>query len=62
MKSEHEIAKESIEKLKSDLPEMTQANMSGIIIGHLTSCQRFLEFLESSDMYDAKYSGNYNSL
>ena len=28
---------------------------------HKASCQRFLEFLESDEMLDAKHSGNYNS-
>lgn len=47
MKTEFEIAEEMLEKIKkTELPEMTQANISGLIISHKVTCQRWLEFLE----------------
>ncbi len=46
MKTETQIAKENIKNIKKEeLPEMNQANISGMIIEHKASCQRFLEFL-----------------
>ncbi len=45
--TETQIAEENIRNIKKlELPEMNQANISGMIIEHKASCQRFLEFLE----------------
>ena len=47
MKTETQIAEENIKNIKKEeLPEMNQANISGMIIEHKASCQRFLKFLE----------------
>lgn len=44
MKTETQIAQDFIEKIKrEELPEMTQANISGLIIGHKLTLQRNLQ-------------------
>ncbi|KKN40779.1 hypothetical protein LCGC14_0729950 [marine sediment metagenome] len=47
MTTETKIAKENLVRINNkELPEMNQANISGMIIEHKQSCERYLEFLK----------------
>lgn len=57
-KTELKIAKKNIRNLEKNLPELTQANISEMIIEHKQTCKRFLGFLKNIRITWLKFEDN----
>ncbi len=58
IKLETQIAKDNIKNLNKKLPDLTQANISGMVISHKLSCKRFLNFLRNKKIKELVFDAD----